>query len=278
MKGKIEIAAIADLRGLGEKEGQKIVYDWKPFRVRPPLWPWVLFSILFIIAFVKDRNSAPILVPVLILQGIILLFGMATGSGEYIDLFTALCLAIATILIQPVKIGSKRPYPHLLQAFGIILIYALLVLFSYGAVETQSQSNLFLKYGIISLIIILSVILSARICKKFNHGIQLLPVWILLCSVVFSGIVLLLNFIIKALNQGFSVFMILGIIGICFAAIFLGIGLYLFILPFIILIIKNSYYKSQLMKMLDLSEKKSPIPALFMPRDEKDKQSDECHM
>ena len=278
MKGPIEIAAIANLGGLGEKEGPRLIYDWKPCHFLPPLGPWVFFIILFLIAFVKDRSTGAILLPVLILQIIILVFGRVTGLAAYINLFTALCLAMATILLQPIKIKYKKPYSHLLQAFGIMILYAFLMLYSYKPVGPESQSRLFLDYGAISLIIILAVIISARICKKHNNSIQQLSVWLLVLIIAFTGIVPFLYSFIEILNQGFTLITIPGIIGILFMAILLGIGIYLFILPFIILSIKNSYYKSQLMKMLDLSEKKSPIPAIFMPRNEKEKQSDESRM
>lgn len=189
----------------------------------------------------RQRENWAVILPVLILQVFLLPMGYLLGSTLIYNL-NGICFGMAGLLLLLDRINHENPRIRLVLACAVVLFFGLLTVSLFPGNNAWERFKPFLTYGLVSLITLFSIVLAMRFCRKrFTEAIYL--AWLLVSCMIFSAIYLSGATFISLLTIEFNPIMLLAAPITVAMSVFMGMGLFIFILPFILLCLKNRTYR-----------------------------------
>lgn len=206
-----------------------------------PLPPLLIFLLLLVWGILKQKESWPVILPVLILHVFLLPLGYFLGSTLIYNL-SGLCFGMAGLLLILDRINHENPWTRLVLAFAILMVFGFLSVIILPTIDAGERFKPFSDYILVSLIMLFSTVLAMRFCRR-RFTDQLYLVWLLLSCIIFSMVYLLGSFLIALFTTAFNPIMLFALPVTLFMSVFMGLGIFIFILPFILLCLKNRIYR-----------------------------------
>jgi hypothetical protein len=259
--GDLTVVPVADLGGLGAREGLPAHYDWAAPNPIVPLLPWLLVLGLLLLPPNRCGQAWWIWLPIACVFAGRLALAASSLPDEIVGGLDALGLGIAAVwLLAPYLARSHRFLSFLCYVPTLALTSLLVYLVRQGwegaeAIQTVGVS---LALAICGLIISVAMLLAGLQCRK-HYRPGSLGLWLL----VFIGAIWLLvaaPFFLLALLAGgglpWSEFLLGWLVatGLCFGVL----------LPFLVLALANPLFRARLKALLHL-ERAAPPPALLPP-------------
>jgi hypothetical protein len=262
VSGEIKIAAVSDLGGLGEKQGEPLIYIWTPpsmLSAFPPLIPWLIVIISILMALKKDRRAVGILIPLIV--SILILFIINQFLPNEIQdaafkILVSLVLAQAAIWLILERFAGINRFRVFIQTVFIMLIFGFLFLITYDAQQRGEKIGFMILYGISTLTIHLSIILSRFLVRRrftplrFTILIPFLNI-ITVLPMFFIAVVIIIMASNANANPG------LFLMGLIVSSV-LGLILFIVALPFLILVFKNGYFRETFYRIFRLQAVSPP--------------------
>lgn len=260
----MRIAASSDIGELGQGESVAVIYNWRWYYSVPSLALWVLL-ILTIILVKDNRNlyALLILVPLLIVILLWSIFKKVThfpsSQAEMFNmLLYSLAVGIAVLWLLGHKISNRNRFVTLLLAFTIMAVVSLIGVVSYGGLQISQQVGavlIFLAFLISSML--LGFVLTGWRCRKRFNALRFmlyLALWIVATCVFiimgFYSVVLIIG------RASVPIKIILLLIPLWSAI--LGAILYVIIFPYMILALRNPFFRERFLACLHLR----PVPVV----------------
>jgi hypothetical protein len=261
---------MADLGGLGAKEGTAVQYQWTPPSLLPVFLPWL--AVLGFLALPSNRNTkawfvlVPLLCVVMPLQFSQSLLGLLPSSGFQLvaDAPIYLAFGLAAVWLLADHIVRNHRFVTFLCTMVIMGVVGIL---AYAARQDWSESQggealaLLVMLAFASLVIPLAMLFTGLLCKR-NYSFVKVLVCLggFLCAIWF--VMTAPFFVIACLSSGGRIpvmefFLPIGGVSIA------SLGL---MLPFLLLSAFNSLYADRLKALLHVLPPASPeVPPAMTP-------------
>ena len=260
--GDLTVVPVADLGGLGAKEGLGVHYNWSPPNPIVPLLPWLLVLALLILKPNRCGRAWWIWLPVACAFAGRLALANSSLPDEIVGGLDALGIGIAAVwLLAPYLARSHRFLSFLCYvptlALASLLVY-LLRQIGEGS-ETAQTVGLSMALAICGLVISVAMLLAGVKCRK-HYRPGSLAVWLLVFIGAIWFVVAAPFFAFAALASGggppWSEFFMVWLVatGLCFGTL----------LPFLVLALANPLFGTRLKALLHL-ERAEPPPVLLPP-------------
>ena len=239
-----------DIADLGPNQGAEAGYNWKWYHNTPSLALWlVLAAALILIKANRTPRILLILVPLLIVKVLwFLLIQMmdfrSPGDVEMFNMmFNSLIAGITFLWLFAPKLGRFNPWIVFFLAFALISMFFLLGSVSYlGFLFSQDAVVALAMLGVVALAMLLGYVLAGWRCRKRYGPVRFmlwLAVWMvaacLACIIVFYIITFFIQKVPISITRILFMASIMGLI--------LAIFLYVINLPYMILALRNSFFR-----------------------------------
>jgi hypothetical protein len=256
VSGDLQIVVSADLGEFGPKEGKPVIYHFNPIYHAQGFIPWLILTLVFV-ALKENRTpkAAWILAPIALLSIVFLaamnILKMTSGSAvQFNVIFTIMVLGFSLIWLLAERIGNRNRFVTFLLA---TLIY-------YSFLGVNLLSNGFSKH-IISIValaavsipaIILAFVFAALYSKNsFNTarfiiyiGAALFGVSLTIFTIIFS---IFYPTFISEINR--------WIVELLTVSFFSSLIYYVGLLPFLILLFSNIFWRKRFKTVLGIQTK-----------------------
>jgi hypothetical protein len=255
--GELRIVASQDIGQLGPKDGSPVLFHWRWYYHFPTAPLWALIVLLLIAPKANRHRQAwliliPLALVLLVWHMPTVLLGMSDGSAEILGcLIVSFAMAWAAVWLLGHRLGSRRRTTTFFLILAVMLAVGVLSIFCLGDMDDPSMPLVayatYLGFAVVCFLV--AMMLSSRFCRKRfsprRFGLWLL-VWLgALCVGLALLVYLVANTMARQPVGGF----LEGLIVIpMMAAILAGI-VYLVNLPFLILSLKNPFYRRRLEAM-----------------------------
>jgi hypothetical protein len=260
----LTILASQDLGELGAGTSSPVQLEWRWYYHLPSLAFWGL--VVFPLVLVRDNRQWPAWTILLPLCALLVVCGMIATPGflplaaaEVIHAFVmTLATGWAIVWLLGPWFSGRRGVATFFSALSVLMLVGLL---SYvgqcGLVYTESLLPLAIAYATAVLALLLSMMLSSRLCRRvYSPGrfMAWLILWMILTTMagmLVSGVCLSLAEAVQGRWE--SVAMLVGTLFLtAFGGVFAGGLLYLLNLPFMILAFRNPFYHERFCRILGL--------------------------
>jgi hypothetical protein len=254
--GELKIAAVADLGGLGAKEGPSVIYDWSS-SLLATLLPWV--GILCLLGLKPNRRLQAwwIWAPLGCLAGATSLLPVVLRSlpssdlALFQDALGLLSFGLAAAWLVSTRLESGHRFVGFLRFLGVLLgfgLFSVLTQFSGGWDDATLKTAVLV--GVNSLVIAAALILAGLLSRR-RYRPAVLCRWII---VLLLGLWLTIfsPFFVLSLGLGRAVIEIMHLAWVVLTVTGLAFGV---LLPFLILSFANAFYRERLIHLLQLTEK-----------------------
>ena len=251
---------MADLGGLGAKEGAPVTYDWMLPNLVRPLLAWVVVLSLLLL---KPNRCCPawwVLVPMAVLAGgAQTLLGLtplgSSGDGLFLEGINAMAFGLAAVWLLAPFLARKHRFVTFLCFLPVMAIFSAIT-FALRQDWTESGSLTFAMVGVFLtlavLVMALALFLTGLVCRRSYRPLAV-SLWLLAMTVGVWFLIAAPIFAIGTLASGGSAPWLefcgglLMIAGVCFAIV----------LPFLLLSFFNALYRDRLKSLLHLEP---PLP------------------
>lgn len=253
----LELIAIADIGGLGAKEGTPVPYHWTP----PSFWrfvpAWIGVLVLLGLPANRSRQARWVLVPLTFLTACVYALPYAAnpqGFGELLPVFRAAAFGVTALWLSSFIWVWKHRFLTLVGSFLVTAGFGLVSFAAEVASVGGGMQTVGLGVGLVvfSALISLGLLMTGWLCRG-QYG----PWRVLVCvavSCVTLSSVLVVPFALMARISGAAV----PLLGVLQAILSLAVMCFSALLPFIVLSFANSLYRERLKGMLHLSQEKPP--------------------
>lgn len=249
---------MADLGGLGAREGQPITYNWTLSSLLPPLLPWL--GILLLLAVKSNRCGTAwwIWAPLGAMGGVAWLIqnGLEDPFSELVEVPLALAFGLAAVWL----LAAPLRQTHRLKT--LLLLVVTLAGFSVAGFVIKQGSDfwgaegmgLAITTAVAAAVTSVALSLGGRLCRHRYSPLRVC-VWLLAALVAVLLVVITPFFIwVKAFSpRPVPILVLFGAVGtgvgICFGAL----------LPFLVLAFANGLFRERFEQLLHL-EPKAPPP------------------
>ena len=254
--------AVADIGGLGAREGPAILYPWRPPSILPSVLPWVAMLVLLAAPANRKRKALWLLLPLALLLLVVswLPNAVQNDADELVDVVRPMAFGIAAIWSLSFLWVWKHRLLALVGSFLASAGMSVLVL-----VLDQSQSTMGLEVwmkaltvAVWALLLSASLVVAGIICRRQYRPGRVVAS--LMASCVALHVAAAIPFVLAAVigQPG-------GIPGSAVLAIVLvpalaSVGM---LLPFLLLSFGNELYRERLQGMLRLA--REPLPPMLKP-------------
>ena len=267
----MKIQAVADLGGLGAKEGAPVTYNWMLPNLVQPLLAWLVVLGLLLIKPNRCCAAWWILVPLAaVVGGAQAVLSLAGWSSSETDMFTEAITAFtfglaATWLLAPFLARKHRFVTFLcflpvMLGFGV-LTFALRQDWSEGysvASMVVLQVGIFLSLGV--LVTALAMFLTGCLCRRSYRPVAL-ALWLLAMLVVLWFVIVVPIFTIGMLMSGGDAPWLEMLGGLFIIA---GVN-FAIVLPFLLLSFFDPLYRERLKGLLHVAMTVPPAPLTEPP-------------
>jgi len=267
VRGPVQVAAVADLGGLGDKEGPRVNYEWVPPSLLPQFVPWIAVLLLLLLPANRRPQAWWVLLPmgVVWLIDLVLKFvtpDMLAYANDYVALaLTSLAFGVAVFwLLAGYLSGLSRPVVFLVATLIISASSILAYLIRSDWSELVPVTAVFTAaLVLLSLVTALALVLSALMCKRVYRPTRLLAwfVGFLLAGWLVISSPFVIVFLVVSLTQGGGPPMLEFLLGIAMFALLT----FVVVLPFLLLSFVESHYKERFMALFRLPRVPQPAAA-----------------
>ncbi|MGC8988713.1 MAG: hypothetical protein ACP5MD_01165 [Verrucomicrobiia bacterium] len=258
MRGPVQVAAIADLGGLGDKEGPRVNYEWVPPSLLPQFVPWIAVLLLLLLPANRRPQAWWVLVPMGVIWLIDVLLKAATpemfsDANDYLALaLTSLAFGVAVLwLLTGYLAGLSKPVVFLVSTLIISASSILAYLIRSDLSELVPVTAVFVvALLLLSLLTALALVLSALMCKRVYRpprllawfGVFILGGWLVISSPF------VIVFLVVNLTQGGGP----QIFEFLWGVLVFALLTFAVVLPFLLLSFLESHYKERFMALFGL--------------------------
>lgn len=238
-----------DIGNLGPRDGTPVTVNWSLAWSLLPLSVWVILIPLLFLKANHTWRAWLVLVPVLAMQALTLLPGVmfAVASG--------VAAGLGVLLLVPYSQASSSRAGSFFRAACIMALAGVIGAAFYSGLSLDPEIlGYAMLYGYCGLAMLLGLTVAAAVSRK-SYAPGRFMGWLLLWMVVMSMAVAAP----VALLQLFGALTFLGpvavpfmLIGLIAGGIAIGLALYVLLLPFMILALRNSLFRPRFYAMLHL--------------------------
>ena len=256
---------MADLGGLGAKEGAPVSYHWTVPSIIPSLLPWLAVLLLLLVKSNRCGQAWWIWVPLGCVTAAGQLLQPAFGfipsetAAMFLDLVSSLAIGVAAVwLLAPQLARSHRllTFLCLVPTLGIFSLFSFLMKQDWGGSGTAVALAMLVPLAIGVFVVAVAILLAGLACRGRYRPlglylwivVSLLALWLVIVTPFFG-----LTMIVSGGQLPWQEFFI-GIL--IMTAVSFGV-----LLPFLILSSANSLFRERL-KLLLHTERKAPPPVL----------------
>lgn len=262
----MKIQAVADLGGLGAKEGAPVTYNWMMPNLVQPLLAWVVILGLLLLKPNRSCQACWILVPMAILAGgaqtLLGLTPLGSGGSDFmLEGINAIVFGLAAVWLLAPFLARKHRFVTFLCFLPVMAIFSAIT-FAIRQDWTESDSLMFVQIAVFLILAVavmaLALFLTGLLCRRSYRPLavslwllaMLVGVWFLIAAPIFA-----IGTIASGGEAPWVEFCggLLMIAGVCFAIA----------LPFLLLSFFNALYRDRLKCLLHL-EPAMP-PSLLTP-------------
>jgi hypothetical protein len=232
---------------LGEKQGDPVVFNWippSPLTALPSLIPWLIVIVLILVSMKNDRRVLGILIPLLVSILLIIIIRQFLPNEikeASVSFLYGLILSQAAIWLILGRLTGMNRFRVLIQTVFIMLIFGFFLLIMYEAQQRGEKTGFMILYLISTLTIHLSIILSRFLVRKRFTPLRftiLLPFVNIITVLPIFFIAVFITLITSDANASPGLFVMGSIISSV-----LGLILFITVLPYLILVFKNRYFR-----------------------------------
>lgn len=249
------IVGVADLGGLGDQEGPRVFYRWRPTHPLPALLPWLGVLLLLLLKGNRTGQAWWIWGPLGALATLggslppLLASGPSIELGILQELVGALAFGLAAVWLTSHDFGRGSRFAAFLGLVLVLFGASSFVVLCRHLEHWDNDARPAGEFaGAASLAIAVTLALAGLLCRR-RCGLLVLCFWVLVLVLPVWLAVIMLWLVIDAFSLGFSIDMhqimvwIIGVGGL--AKLSLAV-----LLPFLILSFANPLYRERLMNLL----------------------------
>ena len=266
--GELKIQAVADLGGLGAKEGAPVTYNWMLPNLIRPILSWAVVLSLLLLKPNRSCQASWIVLPMAILAGSAqTLLGLtplgSDGSDFMLEGINAIVFGLAAVWLLAPFLARKHRFVTFLCFLPVTAIFSALTFairqdWSEGEPIMLVQIAVFLVLGVV--VVALALFLTGLVCRRSYRPLAI-SLWLLAMMVGLWFLIAAPIFAIGTIASGGDAPWLefcgglLLIAGICFVIV----------LPFLLLSFFNTLYRDRLKSLLHLAMAVPPAPLAEPP-------------
>ncbi len=246
-----------DLGELGPSQGQATVFAWKWYYGVQGLLVWAVLGLAMAIPKAnRDRRVLLILIPVAVLLAAWFVLAKAlhmASTQQYQFDWLVDCLAVAIAVLWLLADGLGRLPVAVRFICGILLMSAVAVVGARSSFASSSPEAIILPvlFAVIGVVLLMAITITVRQCRRDYSPARFLS---RLASWIVVGSVTLLYGYIVVLSVSSSIPLPVGRLLAQFGLVglILGISLFLFMLPYLVLAMTSPLYRARMQACLGL--------------------------
>ena len=243
---------------MGPKEGDAVVYHWKWYYSTPALALWlVLLGAIVLVKANRNPRALLILLPLLVLN--LLWFGLAkllhfssSTSAQFDPLFASYTVGISVLWLFAHKLGNRNRFVTCLLAFVLMALLGIVGAVSYSELEFSQQTvATVILLAVLTLAMLLGFALAGWRCRRRYGNIRFmlhLAFWTVAACLAITFVVYAVTFAISRASLPVSTVLLVSLI----AGSALGSYVYVIVFPFMILVLRSSFYRERFYACLHL--------------------------
>jgi len=257
--GTLRFVASSDIGDLGSSQGLEVFYKWRWYHNIPSLALWLtLAAAMIIIKRNRTLHILLILVPLFIVSVLWFLLIQMIGFRSYADvetfnmMFNSLVAGITFLWLIAPKLGKFNPWFAFFLSFALTMALFLVGIVSYhGFGFSRDTMVALLMLAVMALAILLGFILSGWCCRKHYGPVRFtlwLAIWMVIVCLVSILLFYLIAFVVEQVPVPVSTILLIA------AAVgsVLGVCLYVINLPYMILVLSDSFFRKRFYACLRL--------------------------
>jgi hypothetical protein len=257
--GELRIVPTADIGELGPSQGQALVYQWKWYYGAQGLLVWAVLGLAMVVPKAnRDRKVLLILIPVAVVLTVWFLLKIIqhlSSSQQYqFDwLIDSLVVGMATLWLFAPGLGRL---PAAVRFFcSLCLMCAVAVVAALSSFASPFPEAIL--FAMLTMVLLMALAATARQCKNDYGPIRFLlrlAAW-----TVISAVALVYGYMVLALSSGAhppmgQLFAQFGFVGLI-----VGVSLFLFTLPYLVLGLTNPFYSARMQACLGLPPRQEQV-------------------
>ncbi len=262
--GELRFVSSSDIGDLGPKQGVEVVYNWRLYHSIPSLALWlILASAILLIKTNRTPRILLILVPLLIVNILYFLltqimdFRSSTDIEMFNMMFNSLVAGITFLWLFADKLGRFNPWIAFFLALALITAFFLVGIVSYlGFGFSQAAVVALVMLTVSALAMLLGFILAGWRCQK-RYGPVRFMLWLAIWMVFICLASMLVFYAIACIIEQAPVPISTILLIAATVGSVLGVCLYVINLPYMILVLSNSFFRERFYACLRLK----PMPA-----------------
>jgi hypothetical protein len=255
----LKFVASSDIGDLGPSQGLEVFYKWRWYHSIPSLALWlVLVAAMIVIKANRTPRILLIFVPLLIVSILWFLLIQMMGFRSYADIemfnmiFNSLVAGITFLWLLVPKLGRFNPWVVFFLSFTLIVMLFVIGIVSYLGIGFSKDSAVaFLILFMLALAMLLGFVLAGWRCRKRYGTVRFmlsLAVWMVFVCLVSMIVFYVIAFMIQQVPISI---IRLSLIAATVGSV-LGLCLYVINLPYMILVLSNSFFRERFFACLRL--------------------------